>query len=236
MHLLSRWKNNIPAASQLSVCTCRILSFIEHVYCFFRSSKFQLGCRLPRLGFVFNRPSPWRQRGTKIQQVSTGLWPASVSYILSYNIRRQFFFTESNTQPSSIFLLKRMSYIRFLISTYSFTSSYTRIIILKTHKIPFSYLHPYFCCFFPPSADFFTTGFPLNQLNCPTSYLLTKTKRFFWQINKFLKKCLSFRDYNSSDSTEICKIRLNFLTVVLGRKWAVINYLRISKWAANYKK
>ena len=72
-----------------------------------------------------------------------------------------------------------MSYFRFLISTYSFTSSYTRIIILKTHKIPFSYLHPYFCCFFPPSADFFTTGFPLNQLNCPTSYLLTKTKRFF---------------------------------------------------------
>lgn len=59
------------------------------------------------------------------------------------------FFTESNTQPSSIFLLKRMSYIRFLISTYSFTSSYTRIIILKTHKIPFSYLHPYFCCCFP---------------------------------------------------------------------------------------
>lgn len=38
------------------------------------------------------------------------------------------------------------------------------------------------------------------------------------------------------DSTEICKIRLNFLTVVLGRKWDVINYLRISKWAANYKK
>ena len=187
MHLLSQWKNNIPAASQLSVCTCRILSFIEHVYCFFRSSKFQLGCRLPRLGFVFNRTSPWRQWGTKIQQVSTGLWPASVSYILSYNIRRQFFFTESNTQPSSIFLLKCMSYIRFLISTYSFTSSYTRIIILKTHKIPFSYLHPYFWCFFPPNADFFTTGFPLNQLNCPTSYLLTKTKRFFWQINKFLK-------------------------------------------------
>ena len=59
------------------------------------------------------------------------------------------FFTESNTQPSSIFLLKRMSYIRFLISTYSFTSSYTRIIILKIHKIPFSYLHPYFCCCFP---------------------------------------------------------------------------------------
>ena len=47
---------------------------------------------------------------------------------------------------------------------------------------------------------------------------------------------LSFQDYNSSDSTEICKIRLDFLTVVLGRKWAVINYLRISKWAANYKK
>ena len=30
--------------------------------------------------------------------------------------------------------------------------------------------------------------------------------------------------------------RLNSLTMVLGRKWAVINYLRISKWAANYKK
>ena len=86
------------------------------------------------------------------------------------------FFSEPNTQPSSIFLLKRMSYIRFLISTYSFTSSYTHIIILKTHEIPFSYLHPYFCCFFPPSADCFTTGFPLNQPNCPTSYLLTKTK------------------------------------------------------------
>ncbi len=80
-------KNNICDVSQLSVCACRILSFIEHVYCFFRSSKFQLGCRLTRVGFVFNRPSPWRQRGTKIQQVSTGLWPATVSYILSYNIR-----------------------------------------------------------------------------------------------------------------------------------------------------
>ena len=29
---------------------------------------------------------------------------------------------------------------------------------------------------------------------------------------------------------------VELLTVVLGRKWAVINYLRISKWAANYKK
>ena len=102
------------------------------------------------------------------------------------------FFTESNTQPSSVFFLKRMSYIRFLISTYSFTSSYTCIIILKTHKIPFSYLHPYFCCFFPPNANFFTTSFPLDQLNCPTSYLLTKTKRFFWQINQFLKNIYHF--------------------------------------------
>ena len=106
-------KKNIYAASQLSVCTCRILSFIEHVYCFFRSSKFQLGCRLPRLGFVFNRPNPWRQRGTKIQQVSTSLWPASVSYILSYNIRTQFFllnqthspvlFSSWNACPTSVF-------------------------------------------------------------------------------------------------------------------------------------
>ena len=70
------------------------------------------------------------------------------------------FFTESNTQPNSIYLLKRMSSIRFLISTYSFTSSYTCIIILKTHKIPFSYLHPYFCCFFPPSANFLPLVFP----------------------------------------------------------------------------
>src|SRR5215216_6182429 len=127
-----------------------------------------------------------------------------------------------------------MSYFCFLISTNSFTSSYTCIIIFKIHKLPFSYLHPYF---FPPSADFFTTHFPLNQLNCPTSYFLTKIKRFFWQINKFLKnKCLSFRDYNSSDSTEICKIRLNFLTVVLSRKSVVINSLKISKWDANYEK
>ena len=152
MHLLSRWKNNIPAASQLSVCTCRILSFIEHVYCFFRSSKFQLGYRLPRVGF-FNRISPWWQRGTKIQWVSTSLWPTSVSYILSYNIHRQFFYWIKHT-AQFYFPLKRMSYIRFLISTYSFSSSYKRIIILKTHKIPFSYLHPYFCCFFPPSAIF----------------------------------------------------------------------------------
>ena len=186
MLLLSRWKNNIPAASQLSVCTCRILSFIEHVYCFFRSSKFQLGCRLPRLGFLLTGPAHddnGAQRSSRYLLASGP--PALVIFCLTTSAGS--FFTESNTQPSSIFLLKRMSYIRFLISTYSFTSSYTRIIILKTHKIPFSYLHPYFCCFFPPSADFFTTGFPLNQLNCPTSYLLTKTKRFFWKINKFLK-------------------------------------------------
>lgn len=191
MHLLSRWKNNIPAASQLSVCTCRILSFIEHVYCFFRSSKFQLGCRLPRVGFVFNRPSPWRQRGTKIQQVSTGLWPASVSYIFSYNIRMHFF-TESNTHPISIFLLKRMSYIRFLISTYSFTSSYTRIIILKTHKIPFSYLHPYFCCCFPSQRWFFYHWFSLKPTQLSHVLFAYKNKTIFWQINKFLKNVYHF--------------------------------------------
>ena len=170
-------KNNIRAASQLSVCTCRILSFIEHVYCFFRSSKFQLGCRLPRVVLFLTGPAHddnGAQRSSRYLLASGP--PALVIFCLTTSTGS--FFTESNTQPSSIFLLKRMSYIRFLISTYSFTSSYTRIIILKTHKIPFSYLHPYFCCFFPPSADFFTTGFPLNQLNCPTSYLLTKTKRF----------------------------------------------------------
>ena len=105
--------------------------------------------------------------------LASGL-PALVIFCLTTSAGTSF--TESNSQPISIFLLKRMSYIHFLISTYSFTSSYTCIIILKTQKIPFSYLHPYFCCFFPPSADFFTTGFPLNQLNCPTSYLLTKAK------------------------------------------------------------
>ena len=73
------------------------------------------------------------------------------------------FFTESNTQPSSIFFLKRHVLLLFSNLYLYFTSSYTRIIILKTHKIPFSYLHPYFCCFFPPSAG-------------PTSYFLTKTK------------------------------------------------------------
>ena len=72
-----------------------------------------------------------------------------------------------------------MTYFRFLISTYSFTSSYTHILILRIHKVPFSYLHPYFCCCLPSQRWLFTTGFPLNQLNCPTSYLLTRTKRFF---------------------------------------------------------
>ena len=144
--------------------------------------------------------------------------------------------TLGSLQPSSIFLLKRMSYIRFLISTYSFTSSYTRIIILKTHKIPFSYLHPYFCCCFPSQRWFVYHWFSLKPTQLSHVLFAYKNKMIFWQINKFLKKCLSFRDYNSSDSTKICKIRLNFLTVVLGRKWAVINYLRISKWAANYLK
>ena len=102
------------------------------------------------------------------------------------------FFTESNTQPSSIFLLKRMSYIHFLISTYSFTSSYTRIIILKIHKFPFHIYILIFVVVFPHNTDFVTICFPLNQLNCPTSYLLTKTKRFFWQINKFLKNVYHF--------------------------------------------
>ena len=61
--------------------------------------------------------------------------PALVIFVLQHP--QEVFLTESNTHPSSIFLLKRMSYIYFLISTYSFTSSYTRIIILKTQKIPF---------------------------------------------------------------------------------------------------
>ena len=116
--------------------------------------------------------------GHKEQQVSTGLWPAHVSYILSYNIPTQFF-TESNTQPSSIFLLKRMSYIRFLIPTYSFTSSYTRIIILKIHKIPFSYLHPYFCCFVPPSATFFYHWFSLIPTKLSHVLFAYKNKTIF---------------------------------------------------------
>ena len=89
--------------------------------------------------------------------LASGL-PALVIFCLTTSAGS--FFTESNTQPSSIFLLKRMSYIRFLISTYSFTSSYTRIIILKTHKIPFSYLHPYFCCFSHPALIFLPLVFP----------------------------------------------------------------------------
>ena len=159
MHLLSRWKNNIPAASQLSVCTCRILSFIEHVYCFFRSSKFQLGCRLPRVVLFLTGPAHddnGAQRSSRYLLASGP--PALVIFCLTTSTDS--FFTESNTQPSSIFLLKHMSYIRFLISTYSFTSSYTRIIILKTHKIPFSYLHPYFCCFSHPALIFLPLVFP----------------------------------------------------------------------------
>ena len=141
-------KKNIRAASQLSVCTCRILSFIEHVYCFFRSSKFQLGCRLTRV-ILFLTDQAHDDNGAQRSSrylLASGL-PVLVIFCLTTSAGS--FFTESNTHPSSIFLLKRMSYIRFLISTYSFTSSYTRIIILKIHKIPFSYLHPYFCCCFP---------------------------------------------------------------------------------------
>ena len=112
MHLLSWWKNNIGVASQLSVCTYRILSFIEHVYCFFRSSKFQLGCTLPTLGFVFNRPSPWRQRGTKIQQVSTGSGPLALvifclttsagSFLLNQT-HSPVLFSSWNACPTSVF-------------------------------------------------------------------------------------------------------------------------------------
>ena len=101
------------------------------------------------------------------------------------------FFTESNTQPSSIFLLKRMSYIRFLISTYSFTSSYTHIIILKTQKIPFSYLHPYFCCFSLP-ALIFCHWFSLKPTQLSHVLFAYKNKMIFWQINKFLKNVYHF--------------------------------------------
>ena len=141
-------KNNIRDASQLSVCTCRILSFIEHVCCFFKSSKFQLGCRLPRVVLFLIGPAHddnGAQRSSRYLLASGP--PALVIFCLTTSAGS--FFTESNTQPSSIFLLKRMSYIRFLISTYSFASLDTRIIILKIHKIHFSYLHPYFCCCFP---------------------------------------------------------------------------------------
>ena len=69
-------------------------------------ASFNWAVDFPGLVLFLTCPPLERQRGTKIQQVSTGLWPASVSYILSYNIPGSFF-TESNTQPSSIFLLKR---------------------------------------------------------------------------------------------------------------------------------
>ena len=70
------------------------------------------------------------------------------------------FFTESNTQPSSIFLLKRMSYICFLISTYSFSSSYTRIIILKHIKFPFHIYILIFVVFSHPALIFLPLVFP----------------------------------------------------------------------------
>ena len=136
-----------PPASQLSVYTCRILSFIEHVYCFFRSSKFQLGCRLPRVGFVFTGPAhddSGAQRSSRYL-LASGL-PALVIFCLITSAGSFFYWIKHTSQ--FYFLLKHMSYIHSLISTYSFTSSYTLIIILKIHKIPFSYLHPYFNCSF----------------------------------------------------------------------------------------
>ena len=178
MLILSRWKNNIPVASQLSVCTCRILSFIEHIYCFFRSSKFQLAVDCPGLVLFLtgrDHDDNGAQRSSRYLLASGP--PALVIFCLTTSACS--FFTESNTQPSSIFLLKRMSYIRFLISTYSFTSSYTRIIILKIRKVPFSYLHPYFCCCFPSQCWFFYHWFSLKPTQLSHVLFAYKNKTIF---------------------------------------------------------
>ena len=72
-----------------------------------------------------------------------------------------------------------MSYFRFLISTYSFTSSYTRIIILKIHKVPFSYLYPYFCCCFPSQCWFFYHWFSLKPTQLSHVLFAYKNKTIF---------------------------------------------------------
>ena len=108
-------------------------------------------------------------------------WPLARQRYLYFVLQhpQALFFAKSNTHPRSIFLLKRMSYIRFLSSTYSFTSSYTRIIILKTHKIPFSYLHPYFCCCFPSQHRFFYHWFSLKPTQLSHVLFAYKNKTIF---------------------------------------------------------
>ena len=145
------------------------------------------------------------------------------------------FFTESNTQPSSIFLLKRHVLLPFSNLPIVLLVHIHVLLYWKYIKFPFHIYILIFVVVFPPSANFSHNWFSLKPTQLSHVLFAYKNKTiFFGKSISYLKNVLSFRDYKSSDSTETCKIRLNFLTVVLGRKWAVINYLRISKWAANY--
>ena len=90
--------------------------FFQTVYCFFRSSKFQLAVDCPGLVLFLTGPAHednGAQRSSRYLLASGP--PALLIFCLTTSAGS--FFTESNTQPSSTFLMKRMSYIRFLIST-----------------------------------------------------------------------------------------------------------------------
>ena len=229
MLLLSRRKNNIPAASQLQSVLAEFSRLLSTYIVFSGRASFNWAVNCPGLVLFLTGPA----HDDNGAQWSSGYLlasgpPALVIFCLTTSAGTFFYWIKHTAHFN--FPLETHVLHPFSISTYSFTSSYTRIIILKIHKIHFSYLHPYFCCWF------FYHWFSLKPTQLSHVLFVYKNKTIFWQINRFLKKCLSFRDYKSSDSTEICKIRLNFLTVVLGRKWAVINYLRISKWVANYLK
>ena len=160
--------------SVLAEFSCLLSTYIV----FFRSSKFQLGCRLPRVGLFLTGPAHDDNRAQRSSRYLLASGPP-VLVIFCLTTSACTFFTESNTQPSSIFLLKRMSYIRFLISTYSFTSSYTRIIILKTHKIPFFIFTSLFLLFFTPSADFFYHWFSLKPTQLSHVLFAYKNKTIF---------------------------------------------------------
>ena len=106
-------EKNIRAASQLSVCTCRILSFIEHVYCFLRSSKFQLGCRLPRVVLFLKGPAHdenGAQRSSRYLLASSP--PALVIFCLTTSAGSFFYRIKHTTQfyfPLETHVLHRFS-------------------------------------------------------------------------------------------------------------------------------
>ena len=116
-------------------------------------------------------------------------WPLAHQRYLYFVLQhpQAVFLTESNTQPSSIFLLKRMSYICFLISTYSFTSSYTCTLYWKHIKFPF---HIYILIFvvFPTQRWFFYHWFSLKPTQLSHVLFAYKNKTIFLANQWVLKK------------------------------------------------